>query len=158
MKTVKLVSKIYVKGEYAGSTCIFPTINEATFNQDGTLDVPEDKVEELIKWTKDSFDFIVQGQESQEEKELMEYSAVIDDATDINLLSRYAFRGGMEPERAASAPGQVLKDFLKKKLKEEGPAFIEKIMAEEEPTPPTEPAPKEPVVAKEKKKQEAKKK
>lgn len=51
-----LISRKYSL-EYADQTLMFPLIGKATFNADGSLDVPDDKVKEFIALMEPSFDF-----------------------------------------------------------------------------------------------------
>lgn len=73
-KTVTLVSKKYNKKEYAKQGIVLPVVGQVTFNDDGTVTVPEDQAEELIAYTESSFNFVIKGDEKGE-KELQDLKA-----------------------------------------------------------------------------------
>ncbi len=62
----KLVSVKYPTA-YAGQTLNFPLIGSATFEKDGSLEVADDKVDEFIELTFDSFTF--ENLDTKEEEE-----------------------------------------------------------------------------------------
>lgn len=61
----KLISQKYPT-QYANQGVLFPNVGEIKFNEDGSLDVADSDVADLIEATKESFDFkIVVAQENE---------------------------------------------------------------------------------------------
>jgi hypothetical protein len=69
MSKVKLVSNRYPDGEYAGQEITLPFVGTVKFDDDGSVEVPEDKADAVIEATLDSFDFHIPGVERDLEED-----------------------------------------------------------------------------------------
>jgi len=127
-QTITLTPSKVKPSQYAGRTVIFPEIGEATFSDKGTLEVPVDKVESFINYTKDSFDFyqyVEAGQEGtvkkSERQKLSEEEAKIKgelDLLDTKSLIELAKDSGIEPAKLVSMTNGKIKAELVKKFLE----------------------------------------
>lgn len=115
--------------EYAGRTVIFPEIGEATFSDKGTLEVPADKVEAFLRYTKDSFDFYEHVEDDQKDKVKSEKQVLNEEQAkikaELNLLDsksliELAKDSGIKPEALMNmTDGKIKKELIKKFLEAE---------------------------------------
>jgi hypothetical protein len=107
---------------YANQTLTFPIIGEGTFNEDGSLDVDDEKLEEFLHATEPSFDFKVKGAPKKEadvvDEETQETIDAINATTDLNEL--------IELAKEAELPADKLMEWTDKRIKKE---LIKKLTA-----------------------------
>lgn len=116
----KLISQKY-RNAYAQQRVIMPVIGEVEFNEDGSLDVEDDKVEALVESTKESFDFQIEGDKSKKDKkedtaEVAEWREHLAKATSEELLAMAKEADLGKPEKVAAMTDEKLRAELLKKI------------------------------------------
>lgn len=118
---LKLVSKKHPIA-YAGQTIHFPVIGNATFNEDGSLDVDDGKVDDFIDLTKPSFDFQPKVGSGRKKKELTpeELAAEIIEKENEGIretLDASSFEQLIELAKESKIPKESLASMTDKKLR-----------------------------------------
>ena len=122
----KLISQKH-RHAYAKQSVIMPVIGEVQFNEDGSLDVADEKVEDFIAATKESFDFQPEGkskkkggkkdgEDDEETDEVKEWRAQLAKATTKDLLAMAKEADLGTPEKVAAMTDEKLREELLKKL------------------------------------------
>lgn len=118
----KLISKIIKPSENANRTIILPLIGEVQFDDNGELEVEDDKVESVIALTTESFDFKVVGApeppKSEDDKEIEEYKELLEMVSETELLELVRDCGDpVLKEKAAAMSNEKIKKALIKLYK-----------------------------------------
>lgn len=111
-----LISRKYPL-QYAGRKLNFPVIGDATFNEDGSLEVADEKVKEFIAATEPSFDFKVKGKVTKKDKEdeKVEETRKMLATLELPQLVELAKESGIVPAKMQNwSDDKIRKEILKK--------------------------------------------
>jgi len=136
-KTIKLIPTAFKKGEYNGATVHLPNVGDTTFNEDGTVDIPEAHADFIIDATKDFFAFKVFGApeppKSALDLELEEFRTALDALPENKLLELVGESEDLEFKmRVAKLSNEKIKDALVEQ-------YRKKALEEPDHTPSDEP-------------------
>lgn len=123
---MKLTSQNYIKREYANQTVMFPIIGTVRFDNEGNLDVDDDKVDQFITATNDPFAFAPLDKKDNKkitaelalvEPEDMELRTLLD-ASGIKELAEMAMEVKINLQDIANMTDAKLRIVLYNKIKE----------------------------------------